>query len=130
MTRWKPSFTKDSCNGVRSGHASTSAREILAYLLVDVQLAEDLGGIQQVGVVDNPRPKSAFIPSPQWSQACDVLLDVVGKQRQVQDQRHPVAVNQEQERQESVDSGFGDDVGVEAVAEVNGVDVVAVGGEG
>ena len=54
------------------------------------------------------------------------LLDVVSKQRQVEDQRQPVSVDQEQERQESVDGDFGDDVRVEAVAEVYRVDVVAV----
>jgi hypothetical protein len=53
------------------------------------------------------------------------LLGIVSKQRQVEDQRQPVSVDEEQERHESVDGDFGDDVGVEAVAEVNGVDVVA-----
>lgn len=54
----------------------------------------------------------------------DVLLNVKGKQRQVQYQRQPVSVDEEKQRQESVDSGLGDDVCVEAVAEINWVDVV------
>jgi hypothetical protein len=54
-----------------------------------------------------------------------VLLCVPGQKRQVQDKRHPVAVDQEQDSQESVDTGLGDDVHVEAVAQVDRVDVVA-----
>ena len=53
------------------------------------------------------------------------LLDVVSKERQVEDQGNPVSVDQEQEREESVDGDFGDNVRVQAVAEVDGVDVVA-----
>lgn len=99
-----------------------------SYLLVDVQLAEDLGSIQQVGVVDDPRGKSAFSNSAtnRRVQEGNVLLDVVGYERQVQDQRYPVSVDQEHKGQESMDGSFGDDVGVETVAEVNGVDIVAV----
>jgi hypothetical protein len=55
----------------------------------------------------------------------DVLLCVPGQERQVEDKRHPVAVDQEQDSQESVDTGLGDDVHVEAVAQIDGVDVVA-----
>jgi hypothetical protein len=54
-----------------------------------------------------------------------VLLCVPGQKRQVQNKRHPVAVDQEQDSQESVDTGLGDDVHVEAVAQVDRVDVVA-----
>ena len=54
-----------------------------------------------------------------------VLLSVPCQEGQVQDQSHPVSVDKEEEGQESVDSGFGDDVGVEAVAQVDRVDVVA-----
>lgn len=76
------------------------------FLLMHVQLPEDLSRVQEMRVVNN-------------------LLDVVSEERQVEDQRNPVSVDQEQERQESVDGDFGDDVRVEAVAEVDGVDVVA-----
>lgn len=72
---------------------------------MDVQLPEDLGRVQQVSVVDD-------------------LLDVPGQERGVQDQWQPVSVDEEEERQKSVYGSFGDDVGVQAVAEVDGVDVV------
>lgn len=53
------------------------------------------------------------------------LLNVVSKQGQVKNKGNPVSVDQEQKGQEAMDGGFGQDVGVEAVAEVDGVDVVA-----
>lgn len=56
----------------------------------------------------------------------DALLRIENKQRQVQDDSKPVSVDDEQEGQESVNGGFGDDVGVETVAEVDRVDVVAM----
>ena len=56
----------------------------------------------------------------------DALLRIENKQRQVQDDSKPVSVDDEQDGQESVDSGFGDDVGVKTVAEINRVDVVTV----
>lgn len=56
--------------------------------------------------------------------ASSVLLRVECQQRQVEYDGDPVAVDDEQEGQEGVDGGFGDDVGVETVAEINGVDVV------
>ena len=59
----------------------------------------------------------------------DALLRIENKQRQVQDDSKPVSVDDEQEGQESVNGGFGDDVGVETVAEINGVDVVTVEGK-
>lgn len=54
-----------------------------------------------------------------------VLLSVPCQEGQVEDKRDPVPIDEEQEGQESVDGGLGDDVGVEAVAEVDGVNVVA-----
>jgi hypothetical protein len=53
-----------------------------------------------------------------------VLLRVPGEQWQVQDQRQPVSVDKEQNGQKCVDGGFRDDVRVQAVAEIDGVDVV------
>src|SRR5690606_32018340 len=38
----------------------------------------------------------------------------------------PVSVDKEHKRQESVNGDFGDDIGVEAVAEIDRVDVIAV----
>lgn len=77
------------------------------FLFVYVELAEDLGGVEQMGVVDD-------------------LLDVPSEERQVENQRQPVTVDKEQEGEEAVDSGFGDNVGVKSVAEVDRVDVVAL----
>jgi hypothetical protein len=53
-----------------------------------------------------------------------VLLGVEQHEGQVQHDGEPVAVDQEEEGQEGVDGGFGNDVGVEAVAKVDGVDVI------
>lgn len=59
------------------------------------------------------------------SPCVDILLSVPNQQRQIQNKSNPVSIDKEQECQESVDGGFGDDVGVQAVAEVDWVDVVA-----
>jgi len=53
------------------------------------------------------------------------LLCIPSHQRQIQHQRQPIPIHQKQHREKCVDAGFGDDVHVEAVAEVDGVDVVA-----
>lgn len=60
------------------------------------------------------------------SSSGNLLLDVPAEERQVENKRHPVSVDEEEEGQETVHSSLGDDVGVESVAEVNGVDVVTV----
>jgi len=52
------------------------------------------------------------------------LLRIPRQERKVEENRKPVTVDQEKYGEKSVDGGFGDDVGVEAVAEVDGVDVV------
>ena len=98
----------------------------LAHLLVDVELAEDLGGIQEMRVVDYPAAgqRRCLLLFPPIR--IDLLLGVPSEQRQVEDQGDPVSVDKEQECQEPVDGDFRDDVRVEAVAEVNRVDVVAV----
>jgi len=75
------------------------------FLLVDIQLAEDLGGVKQMSVVND-------------------LLNIPSKERQVEDKRQPVSVDEEQEGHETMDGDFGENVGVEAVAEVNGVDII------
>jgi hypothetical protein len=59
-----------------------------------------------------------------WGTILDALLDVPSKERKVQNQRNPVAIDEEEEGEESMDGGFGDDIGVEAVAQIDGVDVV------
>lgn len=53
-----------------------------------------------------------------------ILLPVPSQQRQVEDEREPIPVDEKQKGQECVYGGFGDDIGVEAVAEVDRVDVV------
>lgn len=54
-----------------------------------------------------------------------ILLPIPSHQRQIQQQRQPVSIDKEERSEESVDTGFRNDVHVEAVAEVDGVDVVA-----
>ena len=92
---------------------------------MDIQLAEDLCGVEEMGVVDNPGIWSVYLREGRRGIIRNLLLSVPSNKRQVEDERQPVSVDEEEERQEGVDGGFGDDVGVEAVAEVDGVDVVA-----
>lgn len=73
---------------------------------MDVQLSEDLGGIKQMCVVND-------------------LLDVVAEEGKVENKGNPVPVDEEQKGQEAMDGSFGDDVGVQTVAKVDGVNVIA-----
>jgi hypothetical protein len=57
----------------------------------------------------------------------NILLCVEGQERQVQEDSEPVAIDDEEEGQESVNGCFGDNVGVKTVAKVDRVDVVTVG---
>jgi hypothetical protein len=101
---------------------------------VHIELPKDLGGIQEVGVVDDPVLRRCQHPAASPSHQAfaliatqrHALLNVPTQQRQVEDQGQPVSVDQEQEGQEAVDDDLGDDVGVEAVAEIDRVDVVTV----
>lgn len=56
----------------------------------------------------------------------DALLSIERQEWQVQQDGNPVSVDDEQEGQEGVNGGLGDDVGVQAVAKIDGVDVVTV----
>lgn len=67
---------------------------------------------------------AAYCGSSEGANWWDKLLRVERQERQVEENREPVAIDDEEESQESVDGGFGDDVGVETVAQVNRVDVV------
>lgn len=98
------------------------------YLLMNVQLAEDFSGVQQVDVIKDPKYVSTVgsIAPCMWHWWC-LLLRIPDKQRQVQDQRQPVAIDQEHNSQETMDGSLRDNVGVQAVAKVNRVDVVAIG---
>lgn len=58
-------------------------------------------------------------------QSPNLLLGVPGDEGEVDGNRQPVAIDEEEESQEPVDSGFRDDVRVQAVAEIDRVDVVA-----
>lgn len=93
-----------------------------AYLLVDIELSENLGRVKEMGVIDNPTTHVSDLLAIAFNDY--PLLDVPSEEWQVEDQREPVSVDKEHEGQETMDSDFGDDVGVEAVAEVNRVDVV------
>lgn len=66
----------------------------------------------------------AICPAGRREAGNALLLNVPCKERQVQDQRHPVSIDEEQQRQEAVDGSFGNDVCVEAITEIDRVDVV------
>lgn len=68
--------------------------------------------------------RSGYCGSSRGTSGRDELLRVEGQERQVEEDSEPVAINDEEEGQEAVDSGLGDDVGVKTVAQVNRVDVV------
>jgi hypothetical protein len=70
-------------------------------------------------------PLSVIFLGPKSPLDLHILLCVPSQQRQVQDKRHPISVDQEQNSQESMYGSFRDDVGVETVAEIDRVDVVA-----
>jgi len=53
MIRWKPSLKKDSYPGLMMCLQDWSS---VSYLLVDIELAEDLSRIEEVSVVNNPDP--------------------------------------------------------------------------
>ena len=55
-----------------------------------------------------------------------ILFCVERQKRQIQYQRNPVAIDQKEDGEEGVNGGFRDDVGVESIAEVDGVNVVTV----
>ena len=97
-----------------------------------VEFPENLGRVEQVLILEDPIGSKASVLvlpylSPQVFMICGhVLLSIVSDKRQVEDQSYPVPIDQEEEGQESVDGSFGDDVGVQAVAEIDRIDVVTV----
>lgn len=93
---------------------------------MDIQLAEDLSGIKEMGVVNDP-VNAGQLKVKIHLELGLILLDVPSQERKVENQRQPVAVDEEEEREETVDGSFGNDVGVEAVAEVDRVDIVTRG---
>ena len=91
---------------------------------MDIQLPENFSSIQKMLVLKDPKTHQPCF----GRQSRDVhsLLSIPREHGQVQNQGNPVSIDEEQESQKGVNGGFGDDVGVEAVAKINGVDVVAV----
>lgn len=86
MIRWKPSLVKDSCHGCQA-----QAHECLpgerqrwlvpghTHLFVHVQLPEDLGRVQEMGVVEDPgaqvsKDKNANRHQPRHSLDCSTYL--------------------------------------------------------
>lgn len=70
----------------------TDSGAYAAHLLMDVELAEDFGGVQEVGVLDDPvRGRLVSIRGrakdlrQYGEQGRSLLLDVVSEERQVQD---------------------------------------------
>jgi len=75
------------------------------FLLVYIQLPEDLSGVQKMCVIQD-------------------FLDVEGEERCVEEQRDPVAIDKEEEGQEAMDGSFRYNVCVETVAEINRINIV------
>jgi hypothetical protein len=132
LTPLVPDQSDDHRVEVEEEHQKVETKLDERLLLVHVELPEDLRGIEQVLVLEDPvielvfaRPYCQSRYSRAGTRGMYVLLRVPGQEGQVKDKRHPVAVDQEQDGQESVDTGLGDDVHVQAVAEIDRVDVVA-----
>lgn len=96
------------------------------YLFVNIQFSENLSGIEQVLIIQNPTESPCQSMSQVSKFELDLLLCVESQERQVQQQCQPVSVDQKEESQECVNGSFGNDVGVEAVAEIDGIDIVTV----
>jgi hypothetical protein len=114
----------------------------MSYLLVHIQLPEDLSGVQKMCVIHDSSDhvskalKSQQLPAPTASPKDrksiymenreDVLLDVECEEWQIEQKRNPVPVDKEQEGQEAMDCSFRNDVCVETVAEIDRINVVTV----
>lgn len=100
----KDSYTKPNPRVSKSliGRFSKSKTHLLVY----IQLPENLRRVQKMLVLED-------------------LLRIERQKRQVQQDRDPVAIDDKEEGQERVDGSFRDDVGIQAVAQVDRVDVVA-----
>ena len=136
-----PDQSDDHAVEVEEEHKQVETKLDERLLLVHVKLPEDLRGVKQVLVLEDPVRETisecSIANCKSWLLHCFdkakrhsqirlyVLLCVPCKEGQVENERHPVAVDQEQDGQESVDTSLGDDVHVETVAQVDRVDVVA-----
>lgn len=139
-----PTFISDQSHNhrveVEEEHQQVESQFDKRLLLVDIEFAENLGRVEEVVLLHDP-----IIPTCQYaavfSPSCihhstlpanfggidvdDSLLHIPPQKRQIQNQRQPIPIDQKQHRQESMHGGFRDDVHVEAVAQVDRVDVVA-----
>jgi hypothetical protein len=128
MSRWKPSLMNDSyvvsvhCASVRVKAIACLGR-FLTFLctlsFLKISVASRRCWFSKI------LPLSVTFPRARPPLNLHILLSIPCQQGQVQDERHPVSVDQEQDSQESMYSSFRDDVGVEAVTKIDRVDVVA-----
>jgi hypothetical protein len=93
-------------------------------LLMNIELPEDFRCVQEMLVLKDPTQVSVSSSVVKPS-VLHILLAVPCQQWQVQNERDPVSIDKEKEGKESVYGSFRDDVGVETIAEVDRVDVVA-----
>jgi hypothetical protein len=139
-----PTFISDQSHDhrvqVEEEHEQVESQLDERFLLMHVQFAENLGRVEEVLVFEDSATHSYQYPHPAClsvhlvssrlvsnpREGCgDSLLRIPPQKRQVQQQRQPIPIDKEQNRQESVNAGFGDNVHVQAVAEVDRVNVVA-----
>ena len=118
MSRWKPSLMKDSF--------------LCTFSLRKISVASRRCWFSKILCDDHHISSSSISQAHHVSNICVgcgglyVLLPIPSDQRQIQQQRQPIPVDQEERRQERVHAGLGDNVHVEAVAQVDGVEVVAL----
>jgi len=98
--------SNDHAVEVEEEHEQVEAQFDEGFLLVHIKLPEDLRRIEEVLVFKD-------------------LLAIPCQQRQVQDESDPVSIDEKQDGQKRVHGSFGDDIRVEAVAEIDGINVVA-----
>lgn len=141
--RWK-GYRAYHAVEVEEEHDEVEAQLDEALLFVHVELAEDLRGVEQVLLlVDSAGGANVWSAialvacadgsaAREWTgsgkgkRQGDILLGVEDGKRQVEHKGQPVAVDEEEQREEAVYGGLGDYVRVESVAEINGVDVVTI----
>ena len=100
----------------------------ISHFLVNIEFAENFSGVEKVLALKDPAGSHMSIRCPRAAFACSfehVLLPVVGGKWQIENESQPVSIDQEEEGQEGVNSSFGDDIGIQTVAEIDRVDVVA-----
>lgn len=105
---------------------------------MDIEFSEDLSRVQQMRVVKNSGLSvSLALYTRRISLACwagrstratlkTILFYVESDERQVEQERNPVPVDEEEQGQEAVNGGFGNDVRVQTVAKVDRVNVITV----